>query len=132
VATDHDPAPDGPDGAAGAADHDRRRLRSARRLAVGGALLGVVVAAIVGIAGGTGGFGLVVVLLGLLVGCVLSAAHLAGFALADELRRLPVATRRPVEALGFFLAALLLILLVMGAAGALGDAAETADAAAGT
>jgi hypothetical protein len=107
-------------------DHDRRRLRSARRLAVAGALLGVLAAAAFGLRGATGGFGLVVVLLGLLVGCVLAAAHLAGFALADELRRLPVATRRPVEALGFFLVALLLILFVMGAAGALGDAATSA------
>jgi hypothetical protein len=108
----------------GARAHDRRRLRGGRRLALIGAGLGVVGAAAAGVAGGTGAFGLVVVLLGLLVGCVLASAHLAGFALADELRRRPVATRRPVEAMGFFLAALLLILLVMGAAGAAGGASS--------
>jgi hypothetical protein len=105
-------------GARGAGTHDRRRLRSARWFAVGGAAAGVLGAAGVGVAGGTGAVGLVAFLLGTMVGCVLTAAHLAGFALVDEIKRRPVATRRPVEALGFFLTALLLMLLVMGAAGA--------------
>jgi drug/metabolite transporter (DMT)-like permease len=109
-------------GAAAPELHDRRRLRSARLLAVGGAALGVLGAAAVGLAGATGGFGLLALLLGVLVGFVIAAAHLAGFALVDEIKKRPVATRRPIEALVFFLAALFLMLLVMGAAGALGAA----------
>jgi hypothetical protein len=46
----------------------------------------------------------------------------------DEIKRRPVATRRPVEALGFFLTALLLMLLVMGAAGAASGSVPAADA----
>jgi hypothetical protein len=114
-------------GAAGPDAHDRRRLRTARLLAVGGAGLGVLGAAGLGLAGATGGFGLVALLLGMLVGCVVAAAHLAGFALVDEIRKRPVATRRPVEALVFFLSALFLMLLMMGAAGALDGGAEAAD-----
>jgi hypothetical protein len=101
-------------------EHDRRRLRTARWLVVGGVVLGVVVAAGVAIAGGSGAAGLVVLLLGTMVGSVLTAAHLAVFALVDEIRSRPVATRRPVEALAYFLLALLLMLLVMGAASAAG------------
>jgi hypothetical protein len=117
-------------GAASPDAHDRRRLRTARLLALGGAGLGVLGAAGVGLAGATGAFGLVALLLGVLVGCVVAAAHLAGFALVDEIKKRPVTTRRPIEALVFFLAALFLMLLVMGAAGALGDAEEPADGAA--
>jgi hypothetical protein len=114
-------------GAAAPDAHDRRRLRTARLLAVGGVGLGVLGAAGLGLAGATGAFGLVALLLGVLVGCVVAAAHLAGFALVDEIKKRPVATRRPIEALVFFLAALFLMLLVMGAAGALVAAEETAD-----
>jgi hypothetical protein len=113
-------------GAASPDAHDRRRLRTARLLALGGAGLGVLGAAGVGLAGATGAFGLVALLLGVLVGCVVAAAHLAGFALVDEIKKRPVTTRRPIEALVFFLAALFLMLLVMGAAGAIGDADEAA------
>jgi amino acid transporter len=110
-------------------EHDRRRLRTARWLVVGGAALGVVGAAALGIAGASGGLGLVAVLLGIMVGCVLTAAHLAAFALVDEIRHRPVATRRPIEALGFFLTALLLMLLVMGAAGAATGTVDDDDVA---
>jgi 4-amino-4-deoxy-L-arabinose transferase-like glycosyltransferase len=104
-------------------EHDRRRLRTARWLLVGGVVLGVVVAGGLAVAGGSGAAGLVVLLLGTMVGCVLTAAHLAVFALVDEIRNRPVATRRPVEALAYFLLALLLMLLVMGAASAAGGGA---------
>jgi hypothetical protein len=103
-------------------DHDRRRTRTARRLLVGGLVVGMLVTVALALAGASGALGLVVVLLGATVGCVLAAAHLAIFALVDEFKQRPVATRRGVEALGYFLLALFLILLVMGAAGAAGDA----------
>jgi hypothetical protein len=109
---------EGPDGPAA---HDHRRLRGAHRLLVGGSALGLVAAATIGLAGGTGGFGLVALLLGVMVGCVLAAAHLAILAVVDEFRERRVAARRPVEAFGLFLAALFLMLLVMGAAGAMAD-----------
>jgi hypothetical protein len=111
-------AEESPDGLAGL---DAQRLRGAHRLLLGGSVLGILAAAGIGLAGGAGGFGLVALLLGVMVGCVLAAAHLAILAVVDEFRQRPVATRRPVEAFGFFLAALFLMLLVMGAAGALAD-----------
>jgi hypothetical protein len=108
----------------GPTDHDRRRTRTPRWLLVGTLVLGVVVTAVLAATGLPGAWGLVIVLLAATVGCVLAAAHLAIFALVDELKQRPVATRRPVEALAYFLLALLLILLVMGAAGAAGGAAS--------
>jgi 4-amino-4-deoxy-L-arabinose transferase-like glycosyltransferase len=108
------------DGSRRPGEHDRRRIRTARWLLVFGVVLGVVVAAGLAVAGGSGAAGLVVLLLGVMVGCVLTAAHLAVFALVDEIRNRPVATRRPVEALAYFLLALLLMLFVMGAASAVG------------
>jgi hypothetical protein len=108
----------------GVTEHDRRRTRTPRRLLVGALLVGVLATAALAATGLPGAWGLVVVLLAAIVGCVLAAAHLAIFALVDELKQRPVATRRPVEALAYFLLALLLILLVMGAAGAAGGAAS--------
>jgi hypothetical protein len=118
-----EPAP-GARSPGGPTDHDRRRTRTPRRLLVGTLALGVVVTAALAATGLPGAWGLVVVLLAAIVGCVLAAAHLAIFALVDELKQRPVATRRPVEALAYFLLALVLILLVMGAAGAAGGAAS--------
>jgi hypothetical protein len=108
----------------GVTEHDRRRTRTPRRLLVGTLVVGVLATAALAATGLPGAWGLVVVLLAAIVGCVLAAAHLAIFALVDELKQRPVATRRPVEALAYFLLALLLILLVMGAAGAAGGAAS--------
>jgi hypothetical protein len=119
----HDDGPLG-DGAAVEGDgHDRRRLRGARRLALAGLVLGGVGAGAAFVAGYGGALGLLSVLLGATVGCVLAAAHLAVLAVADELRHRPVAARRLVEALLFFVGALLLLLLVMGAADAASGAA---------
>jgi hypothetical protein len=103
-------------------DHDRRRTRTPRRLLAGSLVVGLLLTLGLALTGLPGAWGLVVVLLGAIVGCVLAAAHLAIFALIDEFKERPVATRRPVEALGYFLLALVLMLLVMGAAGAAGSA----------
>jgi hypothetical protein len=103
-------------------EHDRRRVRTARRLLLGAVVVGVLATGALAIAGASGALGLVVVLLATMVGCVLAAAHLAILALVDEIKHRPVATRRPLEALGFFLLALVLMLLVMGAAGSAGGA----------
>jgi len=96
------------------ADHDRARLVSARRLILVGAVLGVVGAVALGLAGAPGGSGLMALLLGLALGCVLAAIHLAAFSLLDEARRRPVALRRPLWAVGLFVTAGLLLLLVGG------------------
>ncbi|MFA9428713.1 hypothetical protein [Egicoccus sp. AB-alg2] len=95
--------------------HDRGRLRAGRRLVVVGGVLGVLGAAALGLLGAPGGSGLVAVLLGLVVGCVLAAIHLAVFSLVDEARRRPVSLRRPLWALGLFVTAGLLLVLVGGA-----------------
>ncbi|HSK23061.1 MAG TPA: hypothetical protein VK906_07795 [Egicoccus sp.] len=104
-----------PDAEPPSGDHDRTRLSSARRLIAVGAVLGVVGAAALGLAGAPGGSGLIAVLLGLALGCVLAAIHLAAFSLIDEARRRPVAVRRPLWAVGLFVAAGLLLVVVGGA-----------------
>ena len=116
--SDEGRGPDPGGGAPGGGDpggHDRRRLRSARRLIAVGAGLGVLGAAALAGIGAPGGSGFVAVLLGLVVGCVLAAVHLAVLSLVDEARRKPVAVRRPLWALGLFVAAGLLLVLVGGA-----------------
>lgn len=109
------PGPDEGPSAADAGEHDRRRLRTARRLIAVGAGLGVLGAAALAAIGAPGGSGLIAVLLGLIVGCVLAAVHLAVFSLVDEARRRPVAVRRPLWALGLFVTSGLLLVLVGGA-----------------
>ncbi|MFA9445252.1 hypothetical protein [Egicoccus sp. AB-alg6-2] len=99
--------------------HDRRRMRSALRLVGAGAVLGIVAAAGLGVIGAPGGSGLIGVLLGLVVGCVLGAIHLAVLSLVDEARQRPVSVRRPLTSLGLFVLAGLLLVLVGGASRAL-------------
>ncbi|GGI04711.1 hypothetical protein GCM10011354_10460 [Egicoccus halophilus] len=65
--------------------------------------------------GAPGASGLVAVLLGLVVGCVVAAVHLAACSLVDEARGRPVSLRRPAWSLGLFVMAGLLLLVVGGA-----------------
>ncbi|MEX2504813.1 MAG: hypothetical protein WD378_08180 [Egicoccus sp.] len=98
-----------------AAAQDRTRLVSAVRLLAVGAVLGVLGAVALGLAGAPGGSGFIAVVLGLALGCVLAAIHLAAFCLVDEARQRPVSLRRPLWAVGLFVTAGVLLLLVGGA-----------------
>lgn len=98
-----------------ALDHDQARLVSAVRLFTVGAGLGVLGAVALGLAGAPGSSGFIAVVLGLALGCVLAAIHLAAFSLVDEARGRPVALRRPLWAVASFVLAGLLLLLVGGA-----------------
>jgi hypothetical protein len=98
-------------------DHDRRRLRVSWRVLLAGVVLGVVGAATLGLLGFDGRAGFAAVVLGSSFGCVAAGLTTAGFAIVDEARRAPVATRRLVVALGLFASGGMLLIMVAALAG---------------
>lgn len=99
-------------------DHDRARLRRTWQVVAAGPALGALAAAAIGLAGGSGQAGLVVVFVFAAAGAAAAALVTALHALVDEYRRQPVARRRPLVAVGLFVAAVVLIVLAGGAAAA--------------
>jgi hypothetical protein len=96
-------------------EHDRRRLRVTRRVALLGPLLGIAAAATVGWMGASGAAGLAVLLLLSSAGCLLAAFVTTFGAMVDEYRRVPVARRRTLTALGLFAGGALLLFASFGA-----------------
>jgi len=92
--------------------HDRRRLRVTWAVVGGGLLLGVIGAAALALLGLDGRAGFAAVVLGAALGCVVAALVTVVLAILDEMRQIPVATRRVVVALGLFAGAALLLLMV--------------------
>lgn len=99
-------------------DHDRRRLRITYRVAIVGAVLGVLGAGAVGLLGASGGAGLAVFLVVSAAGCVAAAFVTALLAIVDEWRRAPVARRRAWMALLFAVLGATLLVMSLGAAAA--------------
>jgi hypothetical protein len=91
--------------------HDARRLRSTRRIALVGLLLGVLGAGGVGLIGASGRAGLAVLFAVTAAGCVAAALSTAVLAIVDEYRREPVGRRRIATALALFLGGAVLLLL---------------------
>ena len=97
-------------------DHDRRRLRVSRRVALAGPVLGLVAIALLVPLGVGGAGGLAVLLVSTAAGCVVAAFVTAVHAIVDEYRYVPVARRRTLTALGLFAASFVLVLLSAGVA----------------
>ncbi len=95
-------------------DHDRRRLRVTRRVALAGPVLGVVAVALLVPSGIGGAGGLAVLLVLSAAGCVLAAFVTAVQAIVDEYRYVPVARRRTLTAVALFGASFVLVLLSAG------------------
>jgi len=112
----NEPPPDRPSSAGEVthSDPEAGLLRWARRLALGGFGLGVTGAVIVGVLGVPGGVGVLVVVLGSAFGLSLAAVLLLVSALIDELRGRPVSRRRPLRGLGAFVAAIVLLIALVG------------------
>jgi drug/metabolite transporter (DMT)-like permease len=98
-------------------DHDRRRFRVTWRILAAGIGLGVVGAAAMGLSGFDGRVGFATVMLGGALGCVAAALTTAGYAIVDEARNAPVATRRLVVAVALFAGGAFLLMLVVAVAG---------------
>jgi hypothetical protein len=98
-------------------DLDRRRLRVAWRVLLGGVLLGVAGATALALLGLDGRVGFAAVSLGTALGCVAAGLATVGLAIVDEARRDPVATRRIVVAVALFVAGALLLTMVLALAG---------------
>ena len=95
-------------------DHDRRRLRVTRRVALAGPVLGLAAIAVLVPAGVGGAGGLAVMLVFSAASCVLAAFVTAVQAMVDEYRYVPVARRRTLTALGLFASSFLLLSLSAG------------------
>lgn len=94
--------------------HDRARLRTVHRIALAGPLLGIVAAVVLAAWGVGGAAGLAVLLACSAAACVIAAVVAALGAIVDEARRVPVARRRTLTALGLFAGAFVLLLLSTG------------------
>jgi hypothetical protein len=97
---------------------DRRRLKATYATALGGLVLGIVGALVIGSLGASGGAGVAVVLVLAAAGCVLAALVTALLAMIDEWHHRPVGRPRSLAALWFFLAAAVLLIMSTGAAAA--------------
>lgn len=98
-------------------DHDRQRLRVTWRVLLGGVLFGVLGAAALALLGLDGRVGFAAVTLGASLGCVAAGLVTVGFAIVDEARRAPVATRRIVVTVALFAAGAMLLTMVVALAG---------------
>lgn len=98
-------------------DLDRRRLRVTWRVLLGGVILGVAGAAALALLGLDGRVGFAAVALGASLGCVAAGLTTVGFAIVDEARRAPVATRRIGVAVALFVAGAMLLTMVFALAG---------------
>ena len=96
-------------------EHDRMRLTTTWRLVAAAPLLGVVAAAAVGFAGGSGAAGLAALLAVASAMTVIAALVTVLHLLLDEFRRRATALRRLWTALGLFVVGLLLLVLATGA-----------------
>lgn len=111
-----EPPPDRPPspGAVAGADPEAGPLRWARRLALGGVVLGLAGAVLTGMLGVPGAVGVLVVVLCSAFGLALAAVFLLVSALVDELRGRPVSRRRPLWGVGAFAAAIVLLIALVG------------------
>lgn len=98
-------------------EDDRRRTRVTLRIAWVGTLVGVVLALLVGVLGGSGPLGLAVVLLVSAVACSLAALHAVATLVYDDLKDRHPARRRAVLAVGLFTLAAVLMAMVAGVGG---------------
>jgi len=96
--------------------HDRMRLKQMHRFAKTGVVLAVIATGATALLGASGAAGAAVFFLLTAFGCVLAALVGLGFAIADEIRRLPVALRRIVFAVLYFAAAAASMVATVGAA----------------
>lgn len=90
-------------------EHDRWRLRQARRLLLVGLAVAVAVTLAAGLAGLPGSVGALALLATSALAVAVTAVHLVALALVDDLRDHRVARRRPVIAAGLLLLAGLLM-----------------------
>lgn len=98
------------------ASHDQNRLRRIHRFALSGLLLAVfatIVSAVLGISG-TAGAAIFFVINAF--GCVMAALVGFAYAIADEVRRLPVALKRIGVAIMYFALGAVCIVASVGAA----------------
>lgn len=93
------------------------KLRRTRRIPLGAAIVGIVLAALTGVLGGDGRVGLVVFLLVTSVGAGLGALYGIVTAVVDDLKQRPVDRRRPITAVVLFLVAAMLMAMVAAAGG---------------
>lgn len=85
-----------------AAAHHRRRVRAALRLLIGGAVVGMLTAMALGLAGVDGRGGAAVFLLLTTAGSALAGLHLGVMLLVDDVRKRPTSLRRGGWVLGMF------------------------------
>lgn len=97
--------------------HDRRRRRTMRRIAGGGAVVGLALALLAGLAGATGQAGAAIFLLTSALGCALGATWGVVAAVRDDLRGQRVSRARVAWVLGLFLGAAMLMAMTAGAGG---------------
>jgi zinc transporter ZupT len=97
---------------------DRRRLKVSYLTALGGLVLGLGGAVVIGSLGASGGAGVAVVLVFSAAGCVLAALVTALLAMVDEWHHRPVGRPRSLAALWFFIGAAVLLIMSTGAAAA--------------
>lgn len=98
--------------------HDQRRLGQINRLALAGLLIGLGATLIAALLGLSGQAGAAILLVITAFGCVAAALVGFGFAIIDELRRLPVAMKRVgISVLYFVLGALAIVASVGAASG---------------
>lgn len=95
-------------------EHDRRRLRTTRRIALAGPAIGILAAGLAAILGGSGRFGSLMMLVCCAGGTTAAALVTLVQAAVDEARREPVALRRVGWALLLILVTLVLIVFVAG------------------
>lgn len=96
--------------------HDRKRLRQIHRFAAAGVLLGVVAAVASALLGVSGTAGAAIFFVVTAFGCVVAALVGFGYAIVDEVRRLPVALKRIGVAVLYFALAAVFIVASVGAA----------------
>lgn len=106
------PDPDGaPDG------HDRARIRTTWRIAGAGALLGLGLALLSGLLGGTGQAGMAIMLLVASLSTAVAALYAVVTLLVDELQHRQTTRRRAFVAGGLFVLTAVLMAMVAGIGG---------------
>lgn len=98
-------------------DLDRRRVRTSLKVVGLGALGGVALALLTGLAGGSGRLGAIVVLLVGALSAALAALHAVVVLVLDDLRRERPSARRAVLVAALFLVAALLLGMALGLGG---------------
>jgi len=96
--------------------HNHKRLRQMHRFAAAGMLMGVLATVASALLGVSGTAGAAVFFVVTAFSCVVAAFIGFGFAIVDEVRRLPVAMKRIVIAVAYFALAAVFIVASVGAA----------------